>query len=336
MRSVAIIICIMLSCCWVNLEAQVRDFPGIRFTRADSIAETLRYHSLKNIDLLSHKLTDNLDTDVEKFRAIYTWVCDNISYDYNSFAVNKQQRSKLTDPKELAAWNKKIRVTIYKNLLKDRKTVCTGYAYLVKELAARAGINCVIVDGYGRNSQANVRGPGQPNHSWNAVRLNNKWYLCDPTWSSGAYDAQLNLFIKQYNDSYFLADPALFIRNHYPLDSSWTLTSYNITLEEFLKRPLAYNTIYKHNLNRVSPNTFDIEVKKGEAARFSLGNENGLQESRIELSIGRSGMVVAPTNVSQVSDGLYLFDYTFHTKGKQMMHVLVDGEYAYTYSVNVR
>jgi len=335
MRFVAIIVCIMLSCCWVNLEAQVRDFPGIRFTRADSIAETLRYHSLKNIDLLSHKLTDNLDTDVEKFRAIYTWVCDNISYDYNSFAVNKQQRSKLTDPKELAAWNKKIRVTIYKNLLKDRKTVCTGYAYLVKELATHAGLSCVIVDGYGRNAQANVRGPGQPNHSWNAVRLNNKWYLCDPTWSSGMYDTQQDAFIRQYNDSYFLADPLLFIRNHYPLDTTWILTTYKPTLQEFLSGPLVYNTIYKHNLNRVIPATFDIEVKKGEATAFAFGKDHGSKDSRIELTIGRTGTLFAP-NVSRDGDGMYRFDYTFRSKGPQMMHVLVDGEYAYTYRVNVR
>ncbi len=215
--------------------------------------------------------------------------------------------------------------------------MCTGYAYLVKELATHAGLSCVIVDGYGRNSQANVRGPGQPNHSWNAVGLNDKWYLCDPTWSSGGMTYKQHAFLKQYNDSYFLADPSLFIRNHYPLDSDLDAhPSYNITLEEFLKRPLAYNTIYKHNLNHVSPNTFDIEVRKGEAARFSLGKEHGFQESRIELSIGRSGIVVTPKTVSQAADGLYLFDYTFHTKGRQMMHVLVDGEYAYTYSVNVR
>jgi len=334
MRTIAII-GIILSCCCVNSEAQVRDFPGIKFTRADSIADALYNHSLKDLGLLSHNLTDGLNTDVEKFRAIYRWVCGNISYDYNSFSINKEQRSKLKDPQELATWNKQIRATIYKNLVEHRKTVCTGYAYLVKELANHAGLNCEIVDGYGRNAQANVRGPAQPNHSWNAVRLNNKWYLCDPTWSSGLYDTEQHAFIKQYNDTYFLADPSLFIRNHYPLDTKWILNRYDVTLNDFLKGPLVYNTIYKHNLNRVSPNTFDIEVAKGEAAPFSFAKDHQSEKSRIELTIGRSGTLITP-NISQDADGLYRFNHKFNTKGRQMMHILIDGEYAYTYSVTVK
>src|SRR5690606_27087132 len=103
------------------------------------------------------------------------------------------------DPEGLKEWNRKSHPRVLQTLLRQHKTVCTGYAFLVKELAYHAGITCEVIDGYGRTPQANIEGDGIPNHSWNAVQLNNAWYLCDATWSSGTNDPQQAKFIKKYN-----------------------------------------------------------------------------------------------------------------------------------------
>jgi transglutaminase/protease-like cytokinesis protein 3 len=89
-------------------------------------------------------------------------------------------------------------------------------------------------DGYGRTAQSNIRGEGIANHSWSAVQLNRIWYLCDATRSSGAVDVAQSRFMRNFNDCYFLADPDLFVRNHYPLDSSWMLLAKKPTLHDFL------------------------------------------------------------------------------------------------------
>jgi hypothetical protein len=316
------------------IYAQISDFSSVSFAKADSIAESLYNHSLKDLDLLSHKLTDGLHTDVEKFRAIYRWVCANIAYDYTSFARNKKQRGKITDPVALAAWNKQIRITIYRNLLDHRKTVCTGYAFLLKALANHAGLQCEIVDGYGRNSQANIRGLAQANHSWNAVRLRGKWYLCDPTWSSGVFDTRQFTFVKRYDDSYFLAAPSSFIYDHYPLDTAWMLTDDRPTPQQFVDRPLVYKAACKYQLDRITPDAFDLQVRKNERCSFSFRALQYGNDCRIELRVGQAGPAFKP-KVSRSADGVFSIEHTFLSRGLQTLHVLVNGDHAFTYTVKI-
>lgn len=221
-----------------SLFGQITDFAQTDFGKADSMARLYPGYALTDIGGLTRKLTVNLSTDVEKFRAVYLWLCYNIDNDYALYHLNKVRREKIADPQALRAWNKEFQHLMVEVMLQKKRTVCTGYAYLLRELSLYAGLSCVIVDGYGRSGRM-TRGESTPNHSWNAVRLNNKWYLCDPTWSSGAIEAQSKKFLKKYNDDYFLPDPRIFIQKHYPLDSAWMLLSENKkpTLHQFLNRP---------------------------------------------------------------------------------------------------
>src|SRR5258706_2459615 len=162
----------------LNLSGQVEDFAGIDFRKADSIALLYPHHSLRDIRGLAEKLSRPLSSDAEKFRCIYLWVCFNIENDYILFQKNKLKREKLKNPEELLQWNKKFSPIVFETLVKKHRTLCTGYAYLIRELALYAGLSCELIDGYGRSAKSNVGGQGIPNHTWNAVRLNNKWYLC--------------------------------------------------------------------------------------------------------------------------------------------------------------
>ena len=72
---------IVLSCFFLN--AQKSDFKHINFEKADSIANSYENERLNNLPLLAYKLTNNLNTQVEKFRAIHTWVCSNIESDHD-------------------------------------------------------------------------------------------------------------------------------------------------------------------------------------------------------------------------------------------------------------
>lgn len=205
-----------------QLNAQQSDLRTLSFEKADNNAAFLQGEELKNLPLLAHNLTYNLKTDVERFRAIYLWVCKNIKNDYDLMSKNERQRRKLKDDvAQLNQWNKSFKKEVFFKLSNQKKTLCTGYAFLVKELANLAGLECEIVNGYGKTS-ASLKSIKMPNHSWNVVKLDGTWYLSDATWSSGYID-ETYLFNFNYNNDYFLMDPKEFAKSHKPIDSKWSL-----------------------------------------------------------------------------------------------------------------
>ncbi|WP_041263622.1 hypothetical protein [Bernardetia litoralis] len=126
-----------------KVQAQISDFENVNFRKADSVANHYKGESLKNLPLLSYNLTNSLPSQVEKFRAIYTWVSNNIENDYWGYVKNKQKRQQLqNDSLALYNWNKSFLPKVFEKLVKENKTLCTGYAYLIRELANMADINC--------------------------------------------------------------------------------------------------------------------------------------------------------------------------------------------------
>lgn len=345
MKALLIYVFVLVS---ASLHAQLADFRHADFHRADSIADIYFGEPVTDLPELSRKLTSPLSGEEEKFRAVYKWVCNNIEFDYELFRINREKRDKVDSPEALLAWNKKVTPVVYKHMVAERKTICTGYAWLVQQLAQHAGIACVIVDGYGRNATVNVRKSGKANHSWNAVKLNGKWYVCDPTWASGAYDADRELFVKNYDDSYFLADPKVFIRNHYPLDVRWTLledakllpetTASNTSLptfQQFLNGPLTYGSAYHNNVTQLFPETLDIEVNRNEPVNFRFASDRMME--RIELSVnGPDDLKIIKPEFSRNEAGMYSVSHAFTQKGKHIVHVMLNSSYAFTYIVTVR
>jgi hypothetical protein len=264
-------------------------------------------------------------------------VCDNIENDYELYARNKTARERLRDkPGALGQWNQKWNGPFFQKLLRERKTVCTGYAYLVKELAFHAGLACRIIDGYGRTAGSNIGGPGIANHSWNAIRLDNQWYLCDATWSSGAIDPTQRKFIKGFSEAYFLPPPALFARNHYPLDTAWLLVADKPTLHEFLNGPLVYKSSLTHRVLPVAPGTFRVEAVRGETLTFRLNKMSNSGTEQVALRVGQgTAATTAYPKTYRDANGLTNIDYVFTRKGTFTVHLLVNDAYVVTYSVRV-
>src|SRR6187402_774547 len=110
------------------LYGQLSDFNRTDFKEADRIAELYPRHSLKDLKVLSDKLTQPLATDVEKFRAIFKWVCLNIESDYALFVENKSMRGKLSGEK-LSKWEEIFSGRVFSVMTAHHRTICTGYAY---------------------------------------------------------------------------------------------------------------------------------------------------------------------------------------------------------------
>lgn len=322
----------------LTTKAQQSDFNTINFIKADAVANQYKGENLKSLPILSYNLTNTLTTDIEKFRAIYRWVCANIENDYNAYIKNKKVRKRLAkDSLKLATWNEEFTKKTFKKLLEEQKTVCTGYAYLIKELANLSGIKCEIVDGYGRTTDVNIGELSIPNHSWNAVQLNTKWYLCDATWSSGIYDLNEYKFDFDYNDGYFLTDPNLFIKKHYPLETKWLLTDKIIPINDFLKAPIVYATTFKEGIIPMQPAMLHFDVKQNQEIIFSLKELTPIDvnDITVEISSGTNKIWVDPI-VSRNNEGLIDVKHTFDNRGSYDFHIKLKEEYLVTYTVKVK
>ena len=109
-------------------------------------------------------------TDYQKIKAIYDYICSNITYDY----VNLNDDSYL------------LKHTAYAALI-NKTAVCQGYATLFYRLSLESGVDTRVITG-------DSGGP----HAWNIVKLNGKYYNLDSTWDAGS--SSYYYFLKSMND----------------------------------------------------------------------------------------------------------------------------------------
>ncbi|WP_435654555.1 transglutaminase domain-containing protein [Cellulophaga baltica] len=314
-------------------------FNAIDFSKADSVAYQYKGASLKSLPILVHNLTTNLHTDVEKFRAIYTWISTNIENDYNSYAKTKSKRSKIEkDRTAFLAWNQDYTPKVFEQLIRNKKTACTGYAYLVREMASLAEIPCEIIDGHSRTPTLPLTLESLPNHSWNSVQLNGKWYLCDATWSAGqiVFKEGYPEFQFEYHDGYFLAEPSLFIRNHYPLEKKWALLKDIPSFEHFISGPIVYKNAFNFSINPEFPLALETEIIKNERIHFKFSSAERLDPADLVLEIGNGyAMHTIDTKFFQ-QDAEYSISYKFAKAGLYDVHLKYNGAIIATYIIRVK
>ncbi|KAB8152446.1 hypothetical protein EZY14_013620 [Kordia sp. TARA_039_SRF] len=318
--------------------AQISDFSHISFEKADKIALKYKDETLHNLPDLVYKLTSQLDTDAERFRAIFKWVCSNISNNYRLYERNKRNRQRYKDnPARLKEWNSKFQKIIFKRLLKNRSTICTGYAYLVKELANLADIECEMIHGYGRTSTINLKTLDSPNHSWNAVKLDGKWYLCDPTWASGNPDPETYQFQFDFNDGFFLSNPKIFAINHHPITKKWFLLEGETpSFDDFMNAPIIYNKAYTYFSGHSYPQKMHNAVQRNQNINFTLQLQKEVAEKDVNLVIESSfrERKIYPKEVSIKNNSLSI-DYKFEFSGFYDVHLYIKEDLIATYTVEV-
>lgn len=315
--------------------AQISDFKSTDFTVANNIAKLNYGHELDNLPVLAHKLTHKLDSDVEKFRAIYIWVCENICVDSNqgNKVLNKRRKLK-SDSIAYKSWNDNYLDNTFKRLKKQKKAVCTGFAYLIKELCFLVNIDCEIINGFARTATTNSESLELANHSWNAVKLNNKWYLVDAIWASGYIDN--GRFIRDYNDGYFLADPVLFAKSHYPIKKEWLLNN-ELEDSEFNASPIIYGETYKHNIIPEYPKALITEVVKNESIKFQLKElkECDISEIKLVQYIGKNEYLLKIENIKN-NDNTITFTSKLKHKGWYDVHLKINNDIVATYTFKVK
>ncbi len=104
-------------------------------------------------------------SDYEKVRAIYNYICSNVTYDYANLEDDSYT----------------LKFTGYAAAI-NHTAVCAGIADLFYYLANSAGV------------EAHIR--TNSNHAWNYVKLDGKYYYIDATWDLGLPESEYQYFLK--------------------------------------------------------------------------------------------------------------------------------------------
>jgi transglutaminase/protease-like cytokinesis protein 3 len=218
-------------------------------------AQTEKVDSLKGLAL---KLTTGLISDRQKVDAIFYWVTDNIEYDYEALNNSKPYPEFDIKPTfDTVEYHRLYNESVANIVLQRKKGICDGYSRLFKSLCNHAGIQCEVVNGKTKDPLNN----DLMGHAWNAVKIENKWHLVDPTWASGH---GIDTFNKERDLFYYLTPPEILFLNHYPNDQRWTLMDKSYNLEKFRQSPIEDIRVIKNGLKDFYPKSKTITIQKGQ------------------------------------------------------------------------
>ncbi len=321
------------------LFSQHSDFADNDFTRPDSIAINYQFKGKIDPIKIANDLTKDLTTDIEKFRVIFRWISENIEYDVKLYlkTVSHDYDPRLW-PKRSARWHKRLNRLYTKHTIKKRATICEGYAWLLTTMCSVVDIPNEIVYGYARTEDHVIGRPFRQNHAWNAVKINNKWYLTDPTWASGFVNPQFTRFTKDFDPIYFLVDPGTFIANHYPVDKSWMLQLQKPTLSEFFNAPIKTSAFLKNRVVHYAPLEGQAVVDRDSLFSFSFTMNNVLKSISAEASIFRNSKYSSEQlffTLEQNSEGYYSISHAFSQKGEYHFRIYINRRLTFIYRIRV-
>jgi transglutaminase/protease-like cytokinesis protein 3 len=227
-------------------------------------ARVLNYpKTISSADELASLINTDFETELEKSRAIFTWIALNIKYDIEEF-----EQSKSITPSDFLSESGKSKDEIIQNTLGKNKAVCSGYSGLFATLCKLCGIKCVNLSGVAKTTIADIgQYPETSNHSWNAIKIKRKWHLVDVTWAAG-YFSNSNDYVSEFNPIWFMTPPERFYLKHYPEDRSKLLVKRS--KKDFQKLPLFYSNFLDFDIEILEPETGIIEKVKQQQIKFTI------------------------------------------------------------------
>jgi len=198
--------------CFLLLAANRCPAQSPDFSAVDAYARSLPFPGDKDIIRLTDSLTNRFGSELEKGRAVFIWITENIAYDCGSENRVQSEPEEAVHPlyypqQQLAS------------ILRTRRTRCDGFSFLFKLMCRLAGIYAPVQEGYARFEGGNVD-PEKvlPNHAWNAVCYDGAWYETDLTAAAGRCDG--GRFSRGLREEFFRMTPELVERLYIPIRDS--------------------------------------------------------------------------------------------------------------------
>lgn len=192
-------------------------------------------------------------SDVQRLRAIFTWVSEKIAWDEPIEDMDVDLR----------------------RVVQTKRGCPQEVAYLVKEMCAAVGLHADAVHGY-------LKAPGemfdldslsQPNHWWNTVLVDGEWRTMDCS-LAGPTNPHRNKFVTTGSSAaeswYFLARPVELCYTHVPLSPEDQHICPPISPDVLLSLPAVCPSYFKSGLQFPDYDTSLIHIEGLEVLQFRL------------------------------------------------------------------
>ncbi|XP_062607656.1 lim and transglutaminase domain protein ltd-1-like [Saccostrea cucullata] len=219
-------------------------FTELDKNTADSRANQIKVEDYQTLEDIARALTEGLKNDVQKVRAIFTWIGSQGSRGDKSSQKDKSQSQDATSPQTI------VQQVIQRKL---------SFNFLFISLCRAAKIPCVLIRGLGKSISYEVgdKDVDSLNNSWTAVHVAGGWRFVFPLWAFSAVvghskgtwtlvetqgkgarekeEKSSGQTISHINDYFFLTEADEFIYTCYPNDSKWQLLTRPFTKQDFIE-----------------------------------------------------------------------------------------------------
>lgn len=285
------------------------NLPAQSLAEADRFARTYPHpvtHAAA-LDELIKKIDSSFTHPLEKTRAMFTWVAIHLEYDCREDG----------QPLKPASLDQ---------VLTTGKSQCSGYASLLQYGLRKMNLEAVTIRGIAKTAKKDLWWTEEdlrPNHAWNAVKIGDRWALLDPTWASGASDADCRQVTREFAPFYFDPPPDKFMLSHLPTDSQWQLTEPLMNKEVFRNLPVFHDPYYNHEVIRILPEKGILHINKGELLELKITSHSPLDSVAIWCEERKD---IKPIFGRFIRKGnTYTFAYRIQENGHYFLNVSLDG-----------
>jgi hypothetical protein len=296
----------------LSLTAPVLAQDG-NYARVDNAVAALGTLPDLNLARIADTITLPFSDKLDKARAIYYWIANEIALDAKAIKSNDNRKN---TPEIVIA---------------SRKATPAGFALLFQEMASLANIRCLTVDGYSKFNPDDIgEEPDEFNHTWNVVQLGNsptEWYYVDVAKACGHLDVKGINFIKSFSSGYFFPDRKLFNLDHLPDNMAWQLGPGPRNLKGFIDIPVLGPAAYELGLKTMEPFTGSCKAKVNRSFSFKMQIDPSANLSQLEMMTGKSGKRTAPQNMAFTNEGgIVEFTCIFYDEDEFPLTILANGK----------
>jgi hypothetical protein len=296
-------------------------FAQQNFAKADAHALKVGKLDSTNMGTIATLLTKPFAEKIDKARAIYTWIANNITYDVK--AASKEQTDK----------NTTAEVLLY------RKAVGIGFATLFQDMCSSAGIRCLTADGHiKRNTEEIGDNELEKNHSWAVVQLGlspDTWHYVDVALASGSVDEEMKVFTKKFSSNYFFADKAIFNWQHFPDNPAWKLDVGPKNKKEFLALPIIRAAAYDWQLKKFTPELATQKTKLSTPVNFSFVFGKADAVTKVTIQYGNGKRKKIKNALYNQSGNTLTFSYKFDVEDNYPVTISINDAELITYKFEV-
>ncbi|HTB52239.1 MAG TPA: transglutaminase domain-containing protein [Ferruginibacter sp.] len=310
------IILLLLVTMHATAQKSVNDFQAV-----DDYVKKVGALDTLNMGTISYIITRQFPDKIDKARAIFDWIANNISFDCKAARADNDKND------NSAA------------VLKYRMGTSIGYATLFQDMCSVAKVRCLTVDGYIKKSVDDINNKADAvNYMWDVVQLGESsqdWYYIDPAAGSGYTNEKQTVYTKAFNGNYFFADKSIFNSQHFPDNQAWILGNGSSNIKEFYALPIVKDAAYDFSTSGFQPAMGHVVTKTNKAVQFGIRAADNEPITSVALAIGEDkSKKIKPMNYSH-SGGYIEFSYKFEDADNYPVTVLINGKEVLSYLIDV-